>query len=200
MLDTLIISDSSLSFPPSPPELRSVKQLSAERVTSQSYEGVLLSIPGVKDIDVSIDVAETSNTFQITTASRPMNQTRARDEQFFVHIRLHALTALATDKKIESGKIIGGLSLLFEDQTKNQQRLHVSGVRGRDEEALVDLFVKTKQLTSLNLSSGGESVNKKNTVQNTRLQIEQCQLSTEMTEKLLRVCQLESSKFTNQMT
>ena len=79
-----------------------------------------------------------------------MNQTRIMDEQFFVHIRLHALTALTADRKIESGETIGGLSLLFEDQTENQQRLHVSGVRDRDEEALVDLFVKTKQLTYLN--------------------------------------------------
>eukprot|EP00057_Strongylocentrotus_purpuratus_P015367 XP_011669841.1 PREDICTED: uncharacterized protein LOC105440921 [Strongylocentrotus purpuratus] len=165
ILDTLIISDSSLSFPPSPPELISVTQLSAERVTSQSYEGVLSSIPGVRDIDVSIDVAETSNTFQITTASRSMNQTRAMDEQFFVHIRLHALTSLTADMKIESGESIGGLSLLFEDQTENQHRLHVSGGRGRDEEALVDMFVKTKQLTYLNLGSGGESGNKKNIVQ-----------------------------------
>eukprot|EP00057_Strongylocentrotus_purpuratus_P023272 XP_011677746.1 PREDICTED: uncharacterized protein LOC105444766 [Strongylocentrotus purpuratus] len=182
MLDTLIISDSSLSFPPSPPELRSVTQLSAERVTSQSYKGVLSSIPGVRDIDVSIDVTETSNTFQITTASRPM--TRAMDEQFFVHIRLHALTSLTTDRKIESGETIGGISLLFEDQTKKKQRLNVSGVRGRDEEALVDLFVKTKQLTYLNLGSGGGTLHKKNNVQNTRLEIEQCQLSTEMTTKL----------------
>ncbi|XP_030849924.1 uncharacterized protein LOC105438970 [Strongylocentrotus purpuratus] len=185
MLDTLVISDSSLSFPPSPPELLSVTQLSAERVTSQCYEGVLSSIPGVRDIDVSIDVAETSNTFQITTASRPMNQTRAKDEQFFVHIRLHALTGLTTDRKTESGETIGELSLLFEDQTKNQQRLHVSGVRGRDEEALVDLFVKTKQLTYLNSGSGGGTLHKKNNVQNTRLEIEQCQLSTETTKKLL---------------
>eukprot|EP00057_Strongylocentrotus_purpuratus_P010043 XP_011664517.1 PREDICTED: uncharacterized protein LOC105438428 [Strongylocentrotus purpuratus] len=165
MLDTLVISDSSLSFPPFLPVLISVTNLSAEIVTSQSYEGVLPSIPGVRDIDVSIDVAETSNTFQITTASRPMNQTMAMDEQFFVHIRLHALKALTTDRKTESGETIGGLSLLFEDQTKKQQRLHVSGVRGRDEETLVDLLVKTKQLTYLNSRSGGGTLDKKNNVQ-----------------------------------
>ncbi|XP_030849407.1 uncharacterized protein LOC115927519 [Strongylocentrotus purpuratus] len=182
MLHTLTISDSSISFPPSPPELPSFTHLSAERMTSFCYEGILPSIPGVRDIDVSIDAAEieTSNTFQITTASRPM--TRAMDEQFFVHIRLHA--SLTTDRKIESGETIGGISLLFEDQTKKPQRLNVSGVRGRDEEALVDLFVKTKQLTYLNLGSGGGTLHKKNNVQNTRLEIEQCQLSTKMTEKL----------------
>ena len=79
-------------------------------MTSQNYESVLSSLPGVRDIDVSIDVAETSDPFQT----------------------------------------IGGLSLLFEDETKTQQRLHVSGVTGRDEEALVDLFVKSEKLTYLN--------------------------------------------------
>eukprot|EP00057_Strongylocentrotus_purpuratus_P021295 XP_011675769.1 PREDICTED: uncharacterized protein LOC105443835 [Strongylocentrotus purpuratus] len=149
-LKQLSISGSSLSFPPSPPELPFVTKLSAERVTSQGYVGVLLSVPRVRDIDVSIDVAETSHTLQITSTSRPMGQTRASDEQFFVHIKLHAWSAFSADKKIDSGDSIGGLSLLFEDQTRHQKRLHVSGVNGRDEEALVDMFVKTKQLTYLN--------------------------------------------------
>ncbi|XP_030849535.1 uncharacterized protein LOC105444386 [Strongylocentrotus purpuratus] len=186
MLHTLTISDSSISFPPSPPELPSVKKLSAERLTSQSYERVLSSVPGVREIDVSIDVAELemSNTFEITTASRPMGQTRARDEQLFVHIRLHAWPALTTDRKIDSGESIARLNLLFGDQTRNQQRLHVYGVKGRDEETLVDLFVKTKQLTPSNLGSGGGSVIDGDAVQNTRLEIQQCQLSTEMTDKL----------------
>ncbi|XP_030848457.1 uncharacterized protein LOC115927126 [Strongylocentrotus purpuratus] len=151
-LNHLTISDSSLSFPPSPPELLSATELSAKRVTSHSYEGLLSSLPGLRDIDVSIDVAETSNPHQITTTtSRPsMSLTRARDEQFLVHIRLHAWTDLTTDRKSESGETIGGLSLLIEDKTKDKHRLHVSGARDRDEEALVDLFVKTKQLTYLN--------------------------------------------------
>eukprot|EP00057_Strongylocentrotus_purpuratus_P022405 XP_011676879.1 PREDICTED: uncharacterized protein LOC105444385 [Strongylocentrotus purpuratus] len=153
MLHTLTISDSSISFPPSPPELPSFTNLSAERMTSFCYKGMLPLIPGVREIDVSIDVAELemSNTFQITTASRPMGQTRARDEQLFVHIRLHAWPALTTDRKIDSGESIARLNLLFGDQTRNQQRLHVYGVKGRDEETLVDLFVETKQLTPSNL-------------------------------------------------
>eukprot|EP00057_Strongylocentrotus_purpuratus_P013304 XP_011667778.1 PREDICTED: uncharacterized protein LOC105439913 [Strongylocentrotus purpuratus] len=186
-LTQLSISDSSLSFHPSHPELLSVTKLSAERVTSQSFEGVLSSVPGVKDIDVSIGVAETSNTFQITTTStsRPIGQTGITDEQSYVHIRLHAWPALTTDMNIDSGESIGGLiSLLFRDQTKDQQRLHVSGMKGRDEEALVDLFVKTKQLTSLNSGSGFGSLSDTDAIQNTRLKIQQCQLSTEMTEKL----------------
>ena len=54
----LTISDSSLSFPPSPLELPSVTKLSAEIVTSQSYEGLLSSLPGLEDIDITIDDAE----------------------------------------------------------------------------------------------------------------------------------------------
>ncbi|XP_030848905.1 uncharacterized protein LOC100893197 [Strongylocentrotus purpuratus] len=185
-LTQLSISDSSLSFHPSHPELLSVTKLSAERVTSQSFEGVLSSVPGVRDIDVSIGVAETSNTFQITTAStsRPIGQTGITDEQSFVHIRLHAWPALTTDMNIDSGESNGGLSLLFRDQTKEQQRLHVSGMKGRDEEALVDLFVRTQQLTSLNSGSGCGSLSDTDAIQNTRLNIQQCQLSTKMTEKL----------------
>eukprot|EP00057_Strongylocentrotus_purpuratus_P014663 XP_011669137.1 PREDICTED: uncharacterized protein LOC100888566 [Strongylocentrotus purpuratus] len=164
-LKQLSISGSSLSFPPSPPELPFVTELSAERMTSQGYEGVLSLIPGVREIDVSIDVAKTSNTLQITSTSRPMGQTRPRDEEFFVHIKLHAWPVLTTDRKIDSGESIGGLSLLFEDQTKNRQRLHVSGMKGRDEETLVDMFVKTKQLTYLNSESEGGSLNEKYAVQ-----------------------------------
>ncbi|XP_011664765.1 uncharacterized protein LOC105438533 [Strongylocentrotus purpuratus] len=164
-LKQLSIADSSLSFPPSPPELPSVTKLSAERVTPQSYEAVLSSVPGVREIEISIDNAETNNSFQITTASRPNGQSGLRDKQIFVHIKLHAWQGLTTDRKIDSGESIGGLSLLFEDQTKKQQRLHVSGVKGRDEEALVDMFVKTKQLTYLNSESGGGSLNKNYSIQ-----------------------------------
>ncbi|XP_030834199.1 uncharacterized protein LOC100890604 [Strongylocentrotus purpuratus] len=184
-LKQLSISDSSLSFPPSPPELLSVTKLSAERVTSQSYKGVLSSVPCVTDIDVSIDDAETSNTSQMTTATRPMGQTRAENEQCFVHIRLHPWPARTTDRKIDSGEAGGGLILLFEDQTRTQQLLYMSGVKGRDEEALVNLFVMTKQLTYLNSGNAGGSLNNDGyAIQNTRLEIQQCQLSTEMTKRL----------------
>eukprot|EP00057_Strongylocentrotus_purpuratus_P008856 XP_011663330.1 PREDICTED: uncharacterized protein LOC584152 [Strongylocentrotus purpuratus] len=197
-LNQLTISDSSLSFSRSPPELLSVTKLSAHRMTSQSYEGVLSSLHGLRDIDVSIDVAETSNTFQITTASVPIGQTRPRDDQFFVHIRLHARPALTTDREIDSGESIGRLSLLFEDQSRNLQRLHVSGEKGRDENALVDLFIKTEQLASLNSRSRGGSLNDSDAVQNTKLEIQQCKLSTEMTKKLWSC--LKSFTSLNQLT
>eukprot|EP00057_Strongylocentrotus_purpuratus_P026141 XP_011680615.1 PREDICTED: uncharacterized protein LOC105446026 [Strongylocentrotus purpuratus] len=113
-----------------------------------------------------------------------MGQTRPKDEQLLVHIRLLAWPALTAYRKIESGETIGELSLLYGDQTRNQQRLHVSGMKGRDEAALVDLFVKTTQLTSLNSGSGDGSLNTRDAVEKTRFEIQQCQLSTEMTEKL----------------
>ena len=147
-LNHLTISDSSLSFPPSPPELPSITKLSAERLTSESYEGVLSSVPGVREIEVSIDDAETGSVHEITTASRPMSQTKTRDAQLFVHIRLDACSTLRTDREIDSGEPLGRLSLLFGDPTRNQQRLYVSGMKGRDEKTLIDLFVKTKELTN----------------------------------------------------
>ena len=69
-LNKLTISDSSLSFPPSPPELLSVTQLSAKRVTSQSYEGLLSSIPGLEEVDITIGDANTEDISQIQTSLR----------------------------------------------------------------------------------------------------------------------------------
>eukprot|EP00057_Strongylocentrotus_purpuratus_P026054 XP_011680528.1 PREDICTED: uncharacterized protein LOC105445983 [Strongylocentrotus purpuratus] len=70
MLRTLTISDSSLSFSPSPPELPSVTKLSAERMTSQSYEGVLSSIPRLEEIDITIGDAKAEDISQIQTSLR----------------------------------------------------------------------------------------------------------------------------------
>ncbi|XP_063956752.1 protein NLRC5-like [Lytechinus pictus] len=51
-LGYLTISDSSLIFPSSPPELPSVIKLSVNKVTLQCYEGLISSLPGLQDIDV----------------------------------------------------------------------------------------------------------------------------------------------------
>ena len=89
-LHTLTISDSSLNFPPSPlelpfpPELPSVTTLHAERVTSQSYEGLLSSLPGLEEIDITIDDAE-KDISQITAGLRRIG------EQQLTCIRLQAL-------------------------------------------------------------------------------------------------------------
>ncbi|XP_041467400.1 uncharacterized protein LOC121417733 [Lytechinus variegatus] len=51
-LNTLTISDSSLSFSLSPPELPSVTKLLTSKLTSQCYQGLISSLPGLRDIDV----------------------------------------------------------------------------------------------------------------------------------------------------
>ena len=83
-LSKLSISDSSLSFPSSPPKLPSVSTLEAKNVTSQSYEGLLSSLPGLKEIDITIDDAE-RDISQITAGLQ-----RTGREQL-TEIRLQAL-------------------------------------------------------------------------------------------------------------
>ncbi|XP_041466154.1 uncharacterized protein LOC121416763 [Lytechinus variegatus] len=58
MLDHLIVSDTSTDFPPSPPELPSITELSTERLTSKCCEGLISSLPALQYIDVTIDEAE----------------------------------------------------------------------------------------------------------------------------------------------
>ena len=88
-LHHLIISDSYLSFSPSPPELSSVTKLKAERVTSQSYKGLLSSLPGLEEIDITIDDAEREIS-QITTG---LHRTEAQQ------IMLNSVEALKSQGK-----------------------------------------------------------------------------------------------------
>ena len=115
-LNHLTISDSSLSFPSSPPELPSVTKLSAESVTSQSYEGLLSSLPGLREIDITIDDAE-RDIPQITAGLR-----RTGGQQL-THIKLTAPPSLPSEKKSVSRETMRGLGLLIREQTKNLQRL-----------------------------------------------------------------------------
>ncbi|XP_030849885.1 uncharacterized protein LOC115927767 [Strongylocentrotus purpuratus] len=132
-LNHLSISDSSLSFPPSPPELPSVTKLSAERVTSQSYEGLLSSLPGLRYIGITIDDAE-RNIPQITACLR-----RTGGQQL-THIKLTAPSSLLSEKKSVSRETMRGLGLLISEQTKNLQVLWLYGVKCTDEEDLVYLI------------------------------------------------------------
>ena len=146
-LNHLTISDSSLSFPPSPPELPSVTELSAERVTSQSYEGLLSSLPGLRDIDITIDDAE-RDIAQITACLR-----RTGGQQL-TRINLRAPSSLPSEKKRVSRETMRGLGLLIREQTKNLQRLNLSGMKCLDEEDLVELVESStysKALYSLHL-------------------------------------------------
>ena len=142
-LNHLTISDSSLSFPPSPPELPSVTELSAERVTSQSYEGLLSSLPGLRDIDIHIDDAD----IDISEITAGLRRTGG---QQLTRIDLTASPSLPSEKKSVSRETVRGLGLLFREQTKDLQRLCLSGVRCLDEEDLVELVECCRNVKTMN--------------------------------------------------
>eukprot|EP00057_Strongylocentrotus_purpuratus_P011144 XP_011665618.1 PREDICTED: uncharacterized protein LOC100893904 [Strongylocentrotus purpuratus] len=153
-LTQLSITDSSFSFPPSPSKLLSITKLSAERVTSQSYEGLLSSLPGLRDIDITIDDAE-RDIPQITAClCRTGGQKLTR-------INLTAPSSLQSEKNIVvSRETVRGLGRLIREQTKDLQRLCLSGMKCLDAEdlvELVDLSSYSKALDSLHFQSlGGE--------------------------------------------
>ena len=141
-LNNFTISDSSLSFFPSPPELPYVNKLSAERLTSQSYEGLLSSLPGLGDIGFTIDDAE-RDIPQITAALR-----RTGGQQL-THITIAAPPSLPSEKKSVSSETMRGLGLLIREQTKNLQWLCLSGVKCTDEEDLVKLVESCEHVKTL---------------------------------------------------
>eukprot|EP00057_Strongylocentrotus_purpuratus_P011222 XP_011665696.1 PREDICTED: uncharacterized protein LOC105438970 [Strongylocentrotus purpuratus] len=112
--------------------LPSVTELSAEKVTSQSYEGLLSSLPGLREIYITIDDAE-RDIAQITAGIR-----RTGGQQL-THIDLTAPSSLPSEKKSVSRETIRGLGLLIREQTKNLQLLNPSGMKCLDEEDLVEL-------------------------------------------------------------
>ena len=132
-LNRLTILDSSLSFSPSPPELPSVTKLSAERVTSQSYEGMLSSLPGLRDIDITIDDAERD-------INRVTAGLRRTGGQQLTRIDLTAPSSLPSENKSVSRETMRGLGLLIREHTKNLQRLDLAWVKCTDEEDLVYLL------------------------------------------------------------
>ncbi|XP_030849814.1 uncharacterized protein LOC115927729 [Strongylocentrotus purpuratus] len=132
-LNRLTISDSSLSFPSSPPDLPPVTKLSADSVTSQSYEGLLSSLPGLTYIDITIDDAE-RDIPQITAGLR-----RTRGQQL-THIDLTAPYTLPSEKNRVSRETMRGFGLLIREQTNNLQRLDLRRVKCTDEKDLVYLI------------------------------------------------------------
>ncbi|XP_030848455.1 uncharacterized protein LOC105438932 [Strongylocentrotus purpuratus] len=177
MLRTLTISDSSLSFSPSPPELPSVTKLSAKRVTSQSYEGLFSSLPGLTDIDIDVDDAE-RDIPQITACLR-----RTGGQQL-TRIELTAVSSLLSEKSSVSRETMRGLGLLIREQTKNLQRLDLRWVKCSDED-LVEIAESStflKALDSLHLQSlDGECFEYD---RESGFQVKKCRLSTEMTARM----------------
>nr|XP_054756925.1 uncharacterized protein LOC129263004 [Lytechinus pictus] len=132
-LKHLTISDSSLSFPPSPPELPSVTNLSAERVTSQSYNGLISSLPGLEGIEIKMDDAE-GDMAHITAGFR---QTGGRK---FKEISLYGPTAVSLEKSRVSRETMRGLGQVIKEHTQNLQELYLRCVKCTDEDDLVYLI------------------------------------------------------------
>ncbi|XP_030849216.1 uncharacterized protein LOC100893904 [Strongylocentrotus purpuratus] len=178
-LRTLTISESSLSFYPSPPELESVTKLSAERVTSQSYEGLLSSLPGLTHIDITIDDAE-RDIPQITAGLRRTGG------QKLTRINLTAPSSLQSDENIVvSRESVRGLGRLIREQTKDLQRLCLSGMKCLDAEDLVELVESSsylKALDSLHFQSlDGDCFEYD---QKSGFQVTNCRLSTDITARM----------------
>ncbi|XP_063956851.1 uncharacterized protein LOC129263472 isoform X2 [Lytechinus pictus] len=142
LLTHLSISDSSLSFPPSPPQLLSVTELTAERVTSQCYEGLISSLPGLEDIDIAIDDAE-GDIPQITAGLRRTGG------QNLTRIKLCAPQSISSENRSVSRETVRGLGLLIRQHTKNLQWIGLSGVIGLNEEDLAEFLESSTSLASL---------------------------------------------------
>ncbi|XP_041466108.1 uncharacterized protein LOC121416709 [Lytechinus variegatus] len=134
-LKNLTISDSSLSFPPSPPELPSVTKLSVKGKTSQSYNGLISSLPGVEYIDITTDYAEGD-------IARYTSALRLTAGQKLKHIRLYgrsSWSSLSRERNRVSRETMRGLGLVIKEHTRNIQKLHLRWVRCTDEDDLVYL-------------------------------------------------------------
>ncbi|XP_041467416.1 uncharacterized protein LOC121417750 [Lytechinus variegatus] len=138
----LTISDSSLSFPPSPPELPSVEKLSAVRVTSQCYEGVISSLPGVEDIAITMDDAEED-------IARYTAVLRQKAGQKLTSISLHCPSSLSPERGRVSRETMRGLGLFIKEHTKNLVLLYLEWVRCTDEDDIVYLIECCRRVKTL---------------------------------------------------
>ncbi|XP_063956655.1 uncharacterized protein LOC129263962 [Lytechinus pictus] len=132
-LSHLTISDSSISFPPSPPELPSITYLSTKRVTSQCYEGLISTLPALVYINIIIDDADGD----IANFTAGLRRTGGRK---LTWITLQAPPPLPSEKKTVSSKTMRGLGLLIKEHTKNLEYLILDSVKCTDEDDLVYLI------------------------------------------------------------
>eukprot|EP00057_Strongylocentrotus_purpuratus_P013392 XP_011667866.1 PREDICTED: uncharacterized protein LOC105439983 [Strongylocentrotus purpuratus] len=176
ILRTLTISDSSLSFPPSAPKLLSVTKLLAERVTSHSYEGLLSSLPGLEEIDITIGDAKAEDIRQIQTSLR-----RLLKGQDLTRIDLSSLQSEENVSSM-SRQRMEGLGLLI-----GKRQATLSGIFFGPENAVIDLVQSSMRLMSASLyveQFHGSLNSNEHVLEIDTLQINDCELSTEMTEKL----------------
>ncbi|XP_041466156.1 uncharacterized protein LOC121416764 [Lytechinus variegatus] len=132
-LNHLNISDSSIDFPPSPPALPSIRKLSAMRVTSQFYEGLISSLPALVKIDITIDDAEGD----ISNITAGLRGTGGRK---LTCIKLRTSRSLPTEKSRVSRETMRGLGLLIKERTKNLKYLFLEWVKCTDEDDMIYLI------------------------------------------------------------
>ncbi|XP_041466169.1 uncharacterized protein LOC121416768 [Lytechinus variegatus] len=132
-LNHLTISDSSISFPPSPPELPSITKLSTERVTSQCYEGLISSLPALVYIDITITKAEED----IANTTAGLRRTGGRK---LTGINLYSPPSLPSEYCRVSRDTMRGLGLLIKEHTKNLERIYLTRVKCKDEDDFVYLI------------------------------------------------------------
>ncbi|XP_041467411.1 uncharacterized protein LOC121417744 [Lytechinus variegatus] len=143
-LNHLTISDSSLSFSPSPPdELPSVTKLSAKRVTSQCYNGLISSLPGLEGIDITMDGAEGDIAHYTAVLRRTAGQK-------LKHIYLHGPSSRSPEESRVSREKMRGLGLFIKEHTQNLQEFFLERMKCTDEDDFVYLMeccrrVKTMQ-------------------------------------------------------
>nr|XP_054756928.1 uncharacterized protein LOC129263010 [Lytechinus pictus] len=129
----LTISDSSLSFSSSPHELPSVSRLSAKGVTSQCFEGLISSLPGLEIIDITMDDAEGD----IAHYTAGLRRTAA---QKLNHIYLSGPSPLLPERSRVSRETMRGLGLFIKEHTQNLQELCLRWVKCTNEYDLVYLI------------------------------------------------------------
>eukprot|EP00057_Strongylocentrotus_purpuratus_P005232 XP_003730493.1 PREDICTED: protein sidekick-2 [Strongylocentrotus purpuratus] len=139
-LKQLSISDSSLSFPRSLPDLPSVTKLSAERVKSHSYEGLLSSLSGLEEVDMTIGDAHTEDISQIQTSLR-----RHLTGQDLTCIDPHSFPSEWNESSMLKKRIRGLGFLITECQAI------LSGVIFGPKETVIDLVQSSTRLMSASL-------------------------------------------------
>ena len=116
-------------------------------MTSHSYEGLLSSLPGLGELDITFNDAE-RDIPQITAGLR------RTERQQLTHINLTAAAPSPLDspqKKNVSRETLKGLGLLIREHTKNLQLIGLSGMMCSDDEGLVELVESSTYLNSFDI-------------------------------------------------
>ncbi|XP_041466031.1 uncharacterized protein LOC121416607 [Lytechinus variegatus] len=132
-LKYLAISDSSLSFAPSPPELPSVTKLSVKGLTSQCFESLISSLPGLEDIILTMDYAEGDIARYTTVLRRTAGQK-------LKYICLYGPSSRSPEESRVSRETMRGLGLFIKEHTQNLQELFLHMVKCTDDDDLVYLM------------------------------------------------------------